>query len=38
MLYIRILEEVPGVLMFFSVNQLQNNDFSGNKESVIMYY
>ena len=26
--------EIPGVSMFYSVNQLKNNDTSGNKESA----
>ena len=28
--FIYILEEIPGALLFFSVNQLDNNDIPGN--------
>ena len=34
----RICVSFPGVLMFFSVNKLENNDTSGNKESDVLSY
>ena len=34
----RIYVSFPGVLMFFSVNKLENNDTSGNKESDVLSY
>ena len=33
--FIYIPEEILGVLLFFSVNQLDNNDIPGNKEIVV---
>ena len=33
--FIYIPEEILWVLLFFSVNQLDNNDIPGNKEIVV---